>query len=144
MFVITYLVVSGLQVVSSQFVQDITVGAPVLGLHGTSGLGKSTLCKALCDYFSGKFLGRVCHVELGETLRMAKVSHSGLDEASKMKRQHLMLQKLCSFDKGLLSRITDSGQVMEFVQASLNSLCRYFIDCARVWNDTPNSIIKLN
>ncbi|KAG0581319.1 hypothetical protein KC19_4G242500 [Ceratodon purpureus] len=98
------------QIVSSQFVQDITVGAPVLGLHGTSGLGKSTLCKALCDYFSGKFLGRVCHVELGETFRMAKVSHSGLDEASKMKRQHLMLQKLCSFDKGLLSRITDTGQ----------------------------------
>ena len=95
--------------------QDITVGASVLGSYGTSGLGKSTLCKALCDYFSGQFSGRVCHVELSETFRMARVSHSGLGEAYRMKRQNPMLQKLCGFEKDLLGRITDIGQVMQYV-----------------------------
>jgi ABC-type glutathione transport system ATPase component len=96
-------------------VKDITVGARVLGLYGTSGLGKSTLCKALCDYFSGKILGRVCHVELGETSRMGRDYQSGFGEMSRLKRQNTMLQKLCGFDEDLLGRITEIGQVKQFV-----------------------------
>ncbi|KAG0601993.1 hypothetical protein M758_11G152900 [Ceratodon purpureus] len=41
-------------------------GVRVLGLHGTGGIGKSTICKVLCNEYYTKFQGRVCHLELRE------------------------------------------------------------------------------
>ena len=38
-------------------------GHEYLGLYGMGGVGKTTLCKAMCAFFQGEFGGRVCYVE---------------------------------------------------------------------------------
>jgi ABC-type multidrug transport system ATPase subunit len=38
--------------------------ANVVGIYGVGGIGKTTLCKILCNELSGKYKGRTCHVEL--------------------------------------------------------------------------------
>jgi Ni2+-binding GTPase involved in maturation of urease and hydrogenase len=101
--------VSGLQIASSRFVKNARVGAGVLGVYGTIGVGKSTLCKALCDSFSGEFFGRVCYVDVGER-----------NKASKLQQMKLILERLCGFDKDALRRITHSRQVI-FVSSILIS-----------------------
>jgi hypothetical protein len=113
--------VSGLQSVSSRFVFDARVGARVLGLSGTSGVGKTTLSKALCDYFFGEFLGRVCYVDVGVASRMGVGWHAERNEASRLGRVKLILERLCGFDKDALRKITDSRQVI-FVSSILTSL----------------------
>ena len=40
-------------------------GIGLVGLYGVGGIGKSTICKALCNNLFMNFHGRVCHVELG-------------------------------------------------------------------------------
>lgn len=40
-------------------------GIRLVGLYGVGGIGKSTICKALCNNLFMNFRGRVCHVELG-------------------------------------------------------------------------------
>ena len=40
-------------------------GCDLLGFYGTGGMGKTTICKALCNHFLSEFQGRVCHLELG-------------------------------------------------------------------------------
>jgi hypothetical protein len=112
--------VSGLQGVSSRFVFDARVGAGVLGLYGSSGVGKTTLCKALCDYFSGEFFGRVCYVDVGELSRMGVVCHVERNETLRLQRAKLILERMCGFDEVALRRIKDSGQVI-FVLSILAS-----------------------
>ena len=36
----------------------------VVGLYGMGGIGKSSICKALCNEFFTEFRGRVCYAEL--------------------------------------------------------------------------------
>lgn len=36
-----------------------------VGVHGMSGMGKTMLCKALCNNFKQRFYGRVCYVDFG-------------------------------------------------------------------------------
>jgi Ni2+-binding GTPase involved in maturation of urease and hydrogenase len=36
----------------------------VMGLYGMGGIGKTSICKALCNEFVTRFPGRVCHAEL--------------------------------------------------------------------------------
>jgi hypothetical protein len=50
------------------------------------GLGKTTMCKALCSHFSSEFRSKVFHVELG-----------GHDEEHRLDRQKKLLQKLTPF-----------------------------------------------
>ncbi|KAG0603715.1 hypothetical protein M758_10G115900 [Ceratodon purpureus] len=42
-------------------------GIQVMGLHGIGGIGKTTMCKAMCNEVFERFGGRVCHVELNTT-----------------------------------------------------------------------------
>jgi GTPase SAR1 family protein len=37
-----------------------------IGLYGVGGIGKTTLCKSLCNDYLAKFNGKVWHAELGK------------------------------------------------------------------------------
>ncbi|KAG0629505.1 hypothetical protein M758_1G109300 [Ceratodon purpureus] len=94
------------EIARGRFVKDARVGAAVMGLYGTTGCGKSILSKALCDYFSAEFLGRVCHVELGE--------------GSRMKRQGVMLENLCGIERDVRDRLTDVRQGLELLRSHVH------------------------
>ena len=36
----------------------------MIGLYGLGGMGKTQICKIMCNELDGEFDGRVCHVEL--------------------------------------------------------------------------------
>ncbi len=38
----------------------------MIGLYGMGGMGKTQICKMMCNEMDGDFVGKVCHVELGE------------------------------------------------------------------------------
>ena len=38
----------------------------MIGLYGLGGMGKTQICKIMCNELEGEFDGRVCHVELGK------------------------------------------------------------------------------
>jgi Holliday junction resolvasome RuvABC ATP-dependent DNA helicase subunit len=38
----------------------------VIGLYGVGGMGKTQICKIMCNEMDGEFDGKVCHVELGK------------------------------------------------------------------------------
>jgi len=70
--------------------QKSCFGFCVVGLHGMGGIGKTSICKALCNEFFTDFNGRVCHAELErgseeELLRrvlkaLTNTSHDRLDK----------------------------------------------------------------
>ena len=37
----------------------------MIGLYGMGGMGKTEICKMMCNEMDGEFDGKVCHVELG-------------------------------------------------------------------------------
>ena len=37
----------------------------MIGLYGVGGMGKTQICKMMCNEMNGEFDGKVCHVELG-------------------------------------------------------------------------------
>ena len=70
--------------------KDESLGVCVMGLYGMVGIGKTSICKALCNEFYTKFHGKVCHAELervveDELLRevlkkLSNTNHEQLDE----------------------------------------------------------------
>jgi GTPase SAR1 family protein len=36
-----------------------------VGIYGIGGIGKTTICKVLCNDYFEEFKGKVCHIELG-------------------------------------------------------------------------------
>ncbi|XP_024389454.1 disease resistance protein RPP2B-like [Physcomitrium patens] len=79
------------QILSSQFVEENETGLLLLGLYGMPGLGKTTMSKAISDYFQTEFgMTRVCRLELSNVSTTRSLSQ---DEYMKRKAEILMHQK---------------------------------------------------
>jgi len=44
-----------------------------LGLYGMGGVGKTTLCVAMCSFHQVEFHGRACHVELQSDMKYEQI-----------------------------------------------------------------------
>ncbi|KAG0568842.1 hypothetical protein KC19_6G048600 [Ceratodon purpureus] len=89
----------------SQFEEDTTTGVLLLGLYGMPGLGKTTMSKALCDYFHSELAGRVCRVDLGGSSVNPLVR-----KKEELKRQKEVLKQLWGFKNDVLDTISDIDQ----------------------------------
>ncbi|KAG0554175.1 hypothetical protein KC19_12G069600 [Ceratodon purpureus] len=98
----------------------VNAGPSVLGLYGTTGRGKTMLCKALCDHSSAEFLGRVCHVDLGGMATMEKEEMMPERTELKLKRVKLVLKNLCGFERDVLDRLTDYSQGLELLRVHVH------------------------
>jgi hypothetical protein len=77
-------------------------GRLYLGLYGMGGLGKTTLCGAMCSYFQAEFRGRVYHVEVqgdGVSERVARLKHA--------------IGQIFGFDNKIVDMITSESQVVD-------------------------------
>ena len=72
-------------------------GPQRLGLYGMGGLGKTTLSKALCNYFGPLFNYRVCHLEIG--------SNEKDPDEQKFRRHVLILKRLSGLSEERIARI---------------------------------------
>lgn len=43
---------------------SLAYGVRIVGVYGVGGIGKTTICKAMCNDLSKEYRGRVAHVEL--------------------------------------------------------------------------------
>lgn len=71
-----------------------------LGLYGMGGMGKTLICKALCNRFHSESAGRVCHAEFQNDGDLLQVSQK-------------ILKDLTDVSKGLLHRAADLTQVLD-------------------------------
>ncbi|GLJ38303.1 hypothetical protein SUGI_0779960 [Cryptomeria japonica] len=69
-------------------------GTQILPVYGTSGMGKTTLCKIMCNYFQRRC--RVCHIQVGANC---------LDYLS---QQKIVLRQLTGASESLLQDLTDT------------------------------------
>jgi len=44
---------------------SLIYGVRIVGLYGVGGIGKTTICKAMCNELSKDYRNKVAHVELG-------------------------------------------------------------------------------
>jgi uridine kinase len=65
--------------------------ACVVGMYGVGGIGKTTICKALCNELSSRFHDNVCHVEFGQGSEL-KLLQKALKRLTTL--NHEMLDKL--------------------------------------------------
>lgn len=70
----------------------------IVALYGIGGIGKTTICKAICNEFSLKFRDNVCHGELGTT--------------NKMELLQKTLKKLTDIRHDILDRLDDTDQII--------------------------------
>ena len=79
-------------------------GFRVVGLYGMGGIGKSTICKTLCNYFSTNFCDKVCHIELRNS-----------QDEEKMLRE--VLKKLTDLRHDVLDKSNVGVVSLKFVEA---------------------------
>lgn len=75
------------------------LGARILGLYGRGGIGKTFICKALCDHFHDEYSGRVCYVEYSDAVYVELLK--------------LILEELKDIDEKALQKIRIEKQVTE-------------------------------
>ncbi|KAG0559634.1 hypothetical protein KC19_10G120200 [Ceratodon purpureus] len=63
-------------------------GIQVMGLYGIGGIGKTTMCKAMCNEVFERYEGRVCHVELNMTSEV-EILRSVLRRLSTIELEHV-------------------------------------------------------
>jgi Ni2+-binding GTPase involved in maturation of urease and hydrogenase len=69
----------------------------VVGMYGVGGIGKTTICKALCNELSSRFHDNVCHVEIGHR--------------SEMKLLRKALKRLTTLSHEILDKLDDVEEV---------------------------------
>lgn len=83
-------------------------GTRILGLYGMRGMGKTLICKALCDHFSDEYSERVCYVEYSD--------------GSYLELLKLILEELTDIDEKALQKIRSEKQVTGKVIVALQLL----------------------
>ncbi|KAG0561020.1 hypothetical protein KC19_9G031300 [Ceratodon purpureus] len=97
------------KVASSMFTEVKVVGRDeeihrYLGLYGMGGVGKTTLCKAMCSYSQGEFGDRVCYVELP-----SEQVNEGIARNERLARLKRALQRLGGCDRSVIDIISEEG-----------------------------------
>ena len=69
----------------------------VVGMYGVGGIGKTTICKALCNELSSRFWDNVCHVEFGQ--------------GSELKLLQKALKRLTTLNHEMLDKLDDVEEV---------------------------------
>ncbi|KAG0566025.1 hypothetical protein KC19_7G032500 [Ceratodon purpureus] len=90
----------------SQLFQEDDGGRQCLGLYGMGGLGKTTMCKALCSYFAPSFNHKVYHLQIGSN--DCKISEKNLFE-----RHKELLRKLIGLSEDEINRIQNPRQTLK-------------------------------
>ncbi|KAG0601427.1 hypothetical protein M758_11G109900 [Ceratodon purpureus] len=115
--------------------------ARVVGVYGVGGVGKTTLCKSLCNHLFREYEGKVCHVELKEggnklellrqvLRRLTYTSEKVLqgfseDECYSLLKQNIIKQKVFI----AIDNVFDSSKCLEEAGAYLKL------------NYSPNSVV---
>lgn len=79
------------------------------GIYGMSGLGKTTLCKVLCNHYRQEFKGKVCHLQL----RTSHVygANSTFNDELELDNMRQVLKHLAKAPEHLVQQVMDLTQV---------------------------------
>ncbi|KAG0576588.1 hypothetical protein KC19_5G091900 [Ceratodon purpureus] len=99
----------------------------VIGYYGVGGLGKTTMCKVLCNSLAFKFEDKVCHVEMAP------------NPSSSLKLLHLqeVLKKLTSTSEEVLCGLNE-GECKDILCKSVSWEQPAFLALDNLWDDSAS------